>query len=192
MNGATALAPATGSGRGGQSTLLRLIVVAALVLAGLGSYGERWGLRESASIGSSSVGSVGEPAPVFMARTLAGGTASLEAFRGRVVVVNFWATWCGPCRVEMPEFERYQAQMAGQVAILGVNLQEPPSLIEPFVRQYGLTFPILLDENGTIASSYRVTGLPMSVILDRSGVVRERVIGAMTHEVLTRRVERLL
>lgn len=171
---------------------MRLIVVAALVLAGLGTYGERWGLREIASDGSASVGRVGEPAPAFTARTLDGSTASLEEFRGRVVVVNFWATWCGPCRVEMPEFERYQAQMGGQVAILGVNLQEPPSLIEPFVRQYGLTFPILLDESGTIASLYRVTGLPMSVILDRSGIVRERVIGAMTQEVLTRRVERLL
>ncbi|MBI2755925.1 MAG: TlpA family protein disulfide reductase [Chloroflexi bacterium] len=172
--------------------LTRLALLAAVVLALLGTYGERWGLNGAGPGGAAGVARVGEPAPSFSAQTLAGTQVSLEDFRGRVVVLNFWATWCGPCRVEMPEFERYQAEMGDRVAILGANMQESPSVIAPFVRQYGITFPILLDESGVLAAPYRVTGLPTSVVLDRSGIIRERVVGPMTRDVLARRVERLL
>lgn len=177
---------------GSLSAATRLVVLAALLLALLGTYGERWGLSGIGQSGATGVARVGEQAPPFTARSLDGGTVSLEDFRGRVVVLNFWATWCGPCRVEMPEFERYQARLGDRVAILGVNMQEPPTLVAPFVRQYALTFPILLDESGAIAAPYRVTGLPTSVILDRAGIIRERVVGPMTRDVLARRVERLL
>ncbi len=189
---AAARAPRTDVHPDGLTALTRLAVLAALLLAMLGTYGEHWGLSEVGQGGSAGVARVGELAPPFTARTLDGAPVSLEAFRGRVVVLNFWATWCGPCRVEMPEFERYQAQVGDRVAILGVNMQEPPEVIAPFVRQYGLTFPILLDESGAISAPYRVTGLPTSVIVDRSGVIRERVVGPMTRDVLARRVERLL
>lgn len=176
----------------GLVALTRLLVLAALLLSLAGTYGERLGLIAAGQASGSGITRVGELAPPFTALTLDGSPTSLQDYRGRVVVLNFWATWCGPCRVEMPEFERYQAQVGSQVAILGVNMQESPEQVAPFVRQYGLTFPILLDPDAAIATPYRVTGLPTSVILDRSGVIRERVVGPMTRDVLARRVERLL
>jgi peroxiredoxin len=168
------------------------IVLLALVLTVVGTYSERWGLdrlgQRSAGVGVS----VGQPAPSFSTTNLAGATLSLEDFRGRVVVLNFWATWCPPCRVEMPELDAYQAEMGDRMVVLGIDMGEPATVIAPFVREYGLRFPILLDESGTIAMTYAVTGLPTSIILDRGGIIRERVVGAMTRDGLARRVERLL
>ena len=165
---------------------------AALLVAILGSYSERWGLSFQASGPRTGAVRVGDPAPPFQTRTLAGAPVALDDFRGRVVVLNFWATWCAPCRIEMPELEVYQAELGQRIAVLGVDLGEPTTAIEPFVRQYGLTFPILLDESGAIAAMYGVTGLPTSIILDRAGIVRERVVGPLTRDGLARRVERLL
>ena len=178
------------------STVARSIALVALLLALVGTYAERWGMdvRPSRSMSGTASGfvRVGDTAPVFQTVDLAGTTMSLQDYRGRVVVLNFWATWCPPCRVEMPELDAYQVEMGDRVIILGIDMGEPPGAISPFVRQHGLRFPILLDETGTIAASYGVTSLPTSLIVDRSGIVRERVTGAMTRDTLARRVERLL
>ena len=178
------------------SIVARLIALGALLLALVGTYAERWGLDTwpMSWAGGWRPGSVrvGDAAPAFQTVDLVGRTVSLDDVRGRVVVVNFWATWCPPCRVEMPELDAYQAEMGDRLAVLGINMAEPKTAIVPFVLQNGLRFPILLDESGAIAASYGVTGLPTSLILDRSGVVRERVTGAMTRDALARRVERLL
>lgn len=186
----------TGAWPPGLSIVARSIALAAVLLALLGTYAERWGLdawmSRSTSGSASGFVRVGDLAPTFETVDLTGRAVSLQDYRGRVVVLNFWATWCPPCRVEMPELDAYQAEMGDRIAILGVDMGEPPGAIVPFVRQYGLRFPILLDETGAIAASYGVTGLPTSLILDPSGVVRERVTGAMTRDVLARRVERLL
>lgn len=171
---------------------VRLTLVAALVLAFLGAYSERWGLNALRQSGATGAVRVGELAPPLSTQTLDGGLVSLEDYRGRVVVLNFWATWCAPCRIEMPEMQRYQVERGEQIAVLGVNMQEPPAAIRAFVQRYGLTFPILLDEQGAISATYRVVGLPSTAILDRNGVVREWVVGPMTRDVLARYVERLL
>ena len=174
------------------AVLARSLVLVALLLAVLGTYSERWRLDNREGRTEAGFVRVGDVAPPFQTRDLAGAAASLEDYRGRVVVINFWATWCPPCRVEMPELDAYQAELGDRIAILGLDLGEPVTAITPFVRQYGITFPILLDENGAIAATYGVTGLPTSIILDRAGIVRERVVGAMTRDGLARRVERLL
>ncbi len=176
----------------GLVSVTRLAVIGTLVIALLGTYGERWGLSGLDAGATTSRARVGEMAPSFAATTLDGATLSLDDVRGRVVVLNFWATWCGPCRAEMPELARYQAEHGDRVAILGVNMQEPSSVVAPFVLQYGGTLPIVLDESGAVAAPYRVTGLPTSVILDRAGVIRARVVGPMTRDVLAGRVEQLL
>lgn len=178
------------------SIAARSIALVALFLALVGAYAERWGLdawpSRSASGSATGFVRIGDTAPVFQTVDLAGRAISLDDYHGRVVVINFWATWCPPCRVEMPELDAYQAELGDRIVILGVDMGEPSSAIVPFVRQYGLRFPILLDESGAIAASYGVTSLPTSLILDRSGIVRERVTGAMTRDTLARRVERLL
>jgi peroxiredoxin len=163
-----------------------------VLVAILGAYGERWKLDVLADPPPRGFAGVGDVAPSFQAADLAGATVSLDDFRGRVVVVNFWATWCPPCRVELPELDAYQAAMGDRIVVLGIDTGEPSGTVEPFVRQHGLRFPILLDEGGSISAAYGVTGLPTSLIVDRSGVVRERVTGPMTRDALARRVERLL
>ena len=174
------------------STTARAVALIAVLVAILGAYGERWSLDILADLPARGFVGVGDAAPAFQATDLAGATVALDDFRGRVIVVNFWATWCPPCRVELPELDAYQAEMGGQVVVLGVDTGEPPATVEPFVGQHGLRFPILLDGDGAIAAAYGVVGLPTSLIVDRSGVVRERVTGPMTRDTLARRVERLL
>ena len=174
------------------STTTQAVTVLALILALLGAYGERWNLDILADLPARSFVGVGDRAPEFRAPDLAGATVSLADFRGRIVVVNFWATWCPPCRVELPELDAYQAEMDGQIVVLGIDTGESSGAVHPFVRQHGLRFPILLDGDGAIATAYGVPGLPTSLIVDRSGVVRERVTGPMTRDTLARRVERLL
>ena len=170
----------------------RALAVIAVLVSILGAYGERWQLDILADLPARDFVAVGDTAPEFQAADLTGGTVSLDQFRGRIVVVNFWATWCPPCRVELPELDAYQAEMDGRVVVLGIDTGEPAGSVEPFVHQHGLRFPILLDENRSIAAAYGVVGLPTSLILDRLGVVRERVTGPMTRDTLARRIERLL
>jgi len=162
------------------------------MVATLGAYGERWQFDILADLPESGYVRVGDTAPSFQTVTLSGATVSLDDLRGRVVVVNFWATWCPPCRAEMPELDAYQAEMGDRVIVLGIGTGESAGVLDPFVRQHGLRFPILLDEDGAIAAMYGVVGLPTSLILDRAGVVRDRVTGPMTRDTLARRVERLL
>jgi cytochrome c biogenesis protein CcmG/thiol:disulfide interchange protein DsbE len=178
-------APATRSGSLALRPLAVALAVLALALTLFGSYGERWG------VGAAGASGVGVPAPEIQAQTLAGGRVMLAQYRGRVVVLNFWATWCPPCRQELPDLQAYGAQMGERVAILGVNQQEPPHVVAPFVRASALTYPILLDD-GQIGAAYRVSSLPTTVLVDRDGVVRERVIGALAMDVLESKVKRLL
>jgi peroxiredoxin len=174
------------------STMTRALALFAVFMAVLGAYGERWRLDILADLPARGFASVGDAAPAFHATDLAGARVSLDDFRGRVVVVNFWATWCPPCRVELPELDAYEAEMGGRVVVLGIDSGESADTVAPFVRQHGLRFPILLDEGRAISAAYGVTGLPTSLIVDRAGIVRERVIGPMTRDTLARRVERLL
>jgi len=174
------------------STTARALAVLAVLVATLGAYGERWQLDILAEPPQAGFVGVGDVAPAFQTADLTGAMVSLDDLRWRVVVINFWATWCPPCRVELPELDAYQADMAGRIVVVGIDMREPTGTIEPFIREHGLRFPILVDERGTIAAAYGVVGLPTSFIVDRAGIVRERVTGAMTRDILARRVERLL
>lgn len=122
---------------------------------------------------------VGRSAPAFHLRTLGGQNASLADYRGRPVVVNFWATWCEPCKQEMPALQSEAASHPG-LTILGVDNVEAAVKVRPFVQQLGLTFPILLDQDGSVVEQYRVIGMPTSFFIDRSGTLRAVYRGALT------------
>lgn len=126
----------------------------------------------------------GAPAPDFTLKALDGGEVTLSKFRGRPVLINFWASWCVPCRVETPELERaYEAHKAMGFVVLGVNLTSRDSLpeVEAFVKEFKMTYPVLLDETGRVAEDlYRLRGLPLSVFVNRDGVITRLQLGAMS------------
>jgi thiol-disulfide isomerase/thioredoxin len=98
-----------------------------------------------------------------------------------VVLVNFWATWCAPCRAEIPDFEEaYRSYKDRGFVILGVNQQEAPQVVEPFVAELGMTYPVLLDQRGQLMKEYRILGMPTSLLIDRDGVIQLRHTGIMT------------
>jgi thiol-disulfide isomerase/thioredoxin len=114
----------------------------------------------------------------FELQDLSGATHRLSDFRGKVVFLNFWATWCGPCRFEMPSMEKlYQRLKEEGLEIVAVNLQEDRSSVEQFVDEYGLSFPVLLDTTGRIGATYGARSIPTTYIVDREGLVIAGTIG---------------
>jgi peroxiredoxin len=123
---------------------------------------------------------VGEEAPDFHLRDLRGNPVSLSQFRGKVVLLNFWATWCGPCRIEMPAMEHlYQAIPRKDFEILAVSTDSQGAAVtRPFQREMGLTFPILHDPDMRIGLTYGARTLPLTFMVDRQGVIRKKIFGA--------------
>lgn len=122
---------------------------------------------------------LGREAPDFTLPDLAGKMVRLGDFRDRkAVLINFWATWCEPCREELPTLERLARERQGTVEVLGVNLDAlGPGKVRAFVRELGLTFRVLLDPRQAVGKLYRIRGLPSSFVVGRDGVVKYREIG---------------
>src|SRR5258705_11091448 len=109
-------------------------------------------------------------APDFTLRDAGGGTVSLSGYRGNLVLLNFWATWCGPCREEMPSMEQLSRNFGGQgFTILAVNQKESAAQVERFMKTNGLNFRAPLDTDGRVSNSYRVYGIPVSYLIDANG-----------------------
>jgi peroxiredoxin len=135
---------------------------------------------------------VGHPAPDFTLPTSLGEEVTLRDLAGQPVALNFWATWCAPCRVEMPAFQQASVQYNGRATILGVNQGEAAKNVADFATEYRITYPLLLDTDSQISQLYEVRGLPTTLFIDANGIVREVVIGAVTEAVLQDRLESLL
>lgn len=121
---------------------------------------------------------VGSPAPDFTLQTPQGESISLSDLRGQVVLINFWATWCAPCRVEMPAIQaRYNR---GGFSALAIDFDESAELVRAFVDELSLSFPVLLDPGGEIQNLYRVRGYPTSFFVDADGIIRVFHIGDMS------------
>ena len=142
-----------------------------------------------ACAGAESAGSTGvnqgNLAADFTLETIEGTEVSLSDYRGNVVMINFWATWCPPCRAEIPDFEAaYQARQEHGFVVLGINVEEPREAVLPFAQAIGMSYPVLLDRGGQVLKMYRAPGLPISLILDRDGVIRVRHVGFLTKDQL--------
>jgi cytochrome c biogenesis protein CcmG, thiol:disulfide interchange protein DsbE len=131
----------------------------------------------------SSVPVLGRPAPSFQLQALNGAPTSLADYRGKPVIVNFWATWCEPCKAEMPAL---QAETAAHpdLVVLGVDNVESDVKVKTYVDQLGVSFPILLDQDGSIMERYQVTALPTSFFVDRGGVLRSIYRGPLSPDTL--------
>ncbi len=138
----------------------------------------------------------GRPAPPFSLPSLTGGgKKALADYRGSVVLLNFWATWCGPCRREMPALDRLARRYRDQgLTVLGISLDEEPAVVKSFIRRLDVRFPILHDPEQEVARAYKVFAYPTSFLLDRQGTVRAVYLGeqAWTGPEITVAVEELL
>jgi len=152
--------------------LLRLAALVAAILAASFAFvalqqRKGYGLGEGAS------------APPLRLPSLSGAEVALESYRGRVVLVNFWATWCPPCVEEMPSLERLHRALAGEgLVVLGVSVDEDGAALEAFVRRAGVTFPILRDPGGRgPTAAWRTTGWPESFVVDGTGRIVRKMVG---------------
>lgn len=128
---------------------------------------------------------VGAQAPDFTSVTVDGERISLKDFQGQIVVLNFWATWCLPCREEMPALEaRYEKYKHLGFVILAIDFDEPSEVVRSFRDEFGLTFPVLLDPGAEIQKLYRVRGYPTSYFVDRDGTIQVQHIGVMIEDQL--------
>ena len=120
----------------------------------------------------------GAAAPALSLRDLEGRTHNLAAYRGKVLLVNFWATWCEPCRQEMPSIQRLRDKLGPKgLAVLAVNVDEPDARVRQFIKTTGLDLTIVMDPNKTVTRNWGVRYLPVSFIVGPDGRVRYRVVG---------------
>ena len=178
-----------------QPTWRRFLSAAMLVL-GLGWTVWTAPAAEAVTGGSAPAPRAGFLAPDFQLSTLDGDLVTLSGLRGQVVVLNLWTTWCPPCRAEMPALQRVFADYQDRgLIVLAVNSTAQDSFadIAPFIQEYGLTFPVLLDLDGAVSRLYLLRSLPTTYFIDRAGVIQEVVVGGPMAEALIRtRVEALL
>ena len=174
-----------------RRTIYALILIASLA----------WIFVSADRAGTSTAGEIPAPrqgflAPDFTLQSLEGETFTLSELRGQAVLVNLWATWCPPCRAEMPAMQKMYEEYNDQgfvVLALNMTYQDTPSAVLPFKQEYELTFPILLETNGEVATQYELRSLPSSFFIDRDGIIQEVVIGGPMAEALLRtRIESIL
>ena len=122
---------------------------------------------------------LGKPMPAYTAKLLDGSSFDIAGERGNVVLLNLWATWCGPCRYEIPELEKLHSQLAGQrFKVVGVSVDEGnPDEVRDFVAEQKMTYPVVLDPEGRLAEIFQSTVLPTSVLVDRKGRVVWKKLG---------------
>lgn len=120
---------------------------------------------------------MGQRAPDFTLKTITGEYFKLSGQRGKPVFLNFWATWCGPCRVEMPDMEKLQQAMGDQILIVGIDIRESLSTVQNFLRYRRYTWTFVLDSNGDVAREYEVAAIPTSIFIDAKGVIVRKFRG---------------
>lgn len=161
-----------------------------LILAGLGLMGRLpnlFGGETAVAVAPA----MDHPAPDFTLTNLDGESLDTADLRGKNVLVNFWATWCGPCRQEMPMFEAAAAQYAGDLVVLAVNIGEEPWRVKQFMHDLGLSFTVLMDEANQVQNLYRVRAYPTTYLIDTQGTVRAQHVGLLSEAQLEKYLERV-
>lgn len=134
----------------------------------------------------------GDIAPDFELETLEGEKVSLSDFRGKRVMLNFWATWCPPCRAEMPDMQKFHENK--DVVILAVNLTETESSednVPKFVEEYGITFRVPLDVDSSVSTLYQIRPIPTTYLIDSNGMIHNVAFGAINYELMVQEFEKM-
>ena len=131
-------------------------------------------------------------APAFTLNNTVGDAVTLSDYRGQPVVLNFWASWCPPCRAEIPHFQAASIKYNGQATILGVDQGEPQPVVADFGAALGVSYQLLLDDDNSVNREYGVSALPTTVFVGPDGIIREVYTGIVNGAVLQDRIERLL
>lgn len=173
--------------------VLGLIAMLGAIWIIMGSQGSgRPAAQSTGPLSSQIAPRVGAQAPDFDLLTPDGSHIRLRDLRGKAVLINFWATWCSPCRAEMPTMQAMYDRYAAQgFTIVGVNMREPASALPPFMRELGLTFPIVIDD-GSTARAYNVINIPASFFIDADGIIRALYFGPMSRSVMDASLDAVL
>ncbi|KMQ01363.1 redoxin domain-containing protein [Bacillus cereus] len=184
------------------------IIVVLLCLAGYAAYAQ-FGKKEQVVQGeqeqseaamkemiASNGIEIGKSAPDFELTKLDGTNVKLSDLKGKKVILNFWATWCGPCQQEMPDMEAFYKEHKENVEILAINYTPSEKgggeeKVSNFAKEKGITFPILLDKNIDVTTAYKVITIPTSYFIDTKGVIQDKFIGPMTQKEMEKRVAKL-
>lgn len=176
--------------RTSRRSMLQALLSTAMVL------GAAWliVMRGADEAGADAAGTLraGQQAPDFTVETLTAAPFTLSAARGRPVWISFWATWCPPCRAELPDIEVVRAQAGGRMEFIAVNLDEPRSAIAAYLSLAGYDFPTGVDPEGRVSRRYRVVGLPTHVFVAADGTVAATRVGGMTRAAMSETVRALL
>ncbi|SEM17060.1 Peroxiredoxin [Mesobacillus persicus] len=157
------------------STLLLLFMVGITQATDSESNEEKINLQQGMKMSAD----VSKQAPEFSLRTLEGNEVKLSDYKGKKVIINFWATWCPPCKAEMPAMQKLYERVNGQFDLLAINI-DPKNDVAGFVNDNRITFPVLLDESGKINESYSILSVPTTFLVDEKGIIVKKHIGAMT------------
>ncbi|WP_419883987.1 peroxiredoxin family protein [Peribacillus sp. B-H-3] len=169
------------------SVLILLITVAIVQAMDDGKEKGKEGPQKSGSM------KIGEKAPDFELNTLEGKKVKLSEFKGKKVLINFWATWCEPCKEEMPHLEEFYKKSASDTAVLAINI-DPENDVKGYAGKMGLTFPILLDnqeKSKAVNERYGVAAVPSSFLVDSKGIIRQKFIGAINFDVMKKSIGQL-
>lgn len=197
--------PALSSARGPRALVALVAGALALTLAGCGADDSAgFGAGGAAASPAAAAGdevkvlppAQREPAPDISGTTLQKETLSLDSYRGTVVVLNFWASWCAPCRDEVPDLKKVNQRMRDRgVRVVGVNTKDRKASAKAFVRNFDIEYPSIYDQPGRVALAFRGTippsALPSTIVIDRQGRVAARIIGESTYSQLKRVVTRV-
>jgi len=133
------------------------------------------------AVGSEPTATVGKAAPDFELQNLDGQSISLSDFKGKPVLINFWATWCRPCVFEMPYLQEIHDEWSGKgLVVLAINRGESSSKVEQFLQSNNLSLPVLLDTRAVVSQKYNIRWFPTTFFIDKDGIIQEKIIGRFT------------
>lgn len=178
----------------GRPLALGVLIVLSLLLIAAGAWMVYEQQQQTAGQAQSAAVPNSQKAPDFALQTVEGATVRLSDLRGKVVLLNFWATWCPPCKAEMPDLNALHQQYGTErdFLVVGVNMEENAADVAAFAGSRQIAFPLLLDPEGAVsAGRYAVRSLPMSLIIDREGQIRDTWMGQISKDAMLARLQRV-